>query len=492
LTSSRGKAIAADCSGQFEQPHMPNEIAPQTDSTLTIPVKHFIKGPPIFVASSANVAQAAQVMQSARVGSALVMTEPPGIVTDRDLRGRVLAQGLGPDTPITQIMTQPLKTIDSDSPAFAALRLMLEENIHHIPIVEEGKIIGVISSSDLLFHQATNPIYLRGVIDDLEKPADLAHYGAEIAALVEALFRSGLGAIQISHIVSTLNDALVKRLIALTLAKFGPAPAPYSWIVFGSEGRLEQTLLTDQDNALIYAEESGTAHAYFAAVAKEVVDGLIQAGFPPCAGGFMATNWCKPVAAWQELFTQWTRLPKPDALLDAAIFFDFRAVAGSVSVEPLEQIIAAAKSQKLFLAHMARGALDFYPPLGFFNRLRSEDGKVDLKRGGIAPVVALARVGALAAGSRERSTLERLRVVPASGAFLSSEDATALGEIFPFLFNLRLQQQLNSMATKRAIDHTVPLAELSNLTRRHLKEAFAVIKRIQDAVRAAWQLDRLA
>jgi CBS domain-containing protein len=117
---------------------------------------------------------------------------------------------------------------------------------------------------------------------------------------------------------------------------------------------------------------------------------------------------------------------------------------------------------------------------------------VDLKRGGIAPVVALARVGALAAGSRERSTLERLRVVPASGAFLSSEDATALGEIFPFFFNLRLQQQLNSMATKRAIDHTVPLAELSNLTRRHLKEAFAVIKRIQDAVRAAWQLDRLA
>jgi CBS domain-containing protein len=471
---------------------MPNPNSPQPDSSLTLPVKHLIKGAPIFVASSANVGQAAHVMQAARVGSALIAAESPGIVTDRDLRGRVLAQGLGPDTPITQIMTQPLKTIDSDSPAFAALHLMLEENIHHLPVVEEGKIIGVISSSDLLFHQASNPIYLRDVIDNLENPTDLAHYGAEIAALVEALFRGGLGAIQISQIVSTLNDALVKRLLALALAKFGAAPSPSTWIVFGSEGRLEQTLLTDQDNALIYAEESETAHVYFAAVAKEVVEGLIQAGFPPCAGGFMATNWCKPLAAWQELFTQWTRLPNPDALLDAAIFFDFRAVAGNVSVEPLEQIIAAAKSQKLFLAHMARGALDFYPPLGFFNRLRSEDGNVDLKKGGIVPVVALARVAALAAGSRERSTLERLRVVPASGAFLSREDATALGEIFPFLFNLRLQQQLTSVATKRAIDHTVPLAQLSKLARRHLKEAFVVIKRIQDAVRTGWQLDRLA
>jgi CBS domain-containing protein len=158
---------------------MPTLNSSQPDSTLTLSVKYLIKGAPIFVASNATVAQAAHAMQSARVGSALVATDPPGIVTDRDLRGRVLAQGLGPETPITQIMTRPLKTIDSESPAFVALRLMLEENIHHLPVVEEGKIVGVISSSDLLFHQASNPIYLRGVIDNLEKPADLAHYAAE-------------------------------------------------------------------------------------------------------------------------------------------------------------------------------------------------------------------------------------------------------------------------------------------------------------------------
>src|SRR5919106_1758838 len=458
---------------------------PPPEQNLTLPVKYLVKRAPVSIDADATVGEAARTMQQARIGSILVADDPPGIITDRDLRGRVLAAGLGPETQARQIMTRPLKTLDSDAPVFKALHLMLEEHVHHLALVEEGKIVGVISSTDLLRHEAASAFYLRRALDSLEDPTALPHYSREVAGAVQTLFRGGLGAVQIGQIVSSLNDALVKRLVGLAEQALGPPPASFAWIVFGSEGRLEQTLLTDQDNALIYGEESETAHAYFAAVAREVVDGLIQAGFPPCAGGFMATNWCKPLAAWQELFTQWTRLPKPDALLDAAIFFDFRAVAGTLSLQPLEEIIAAAKSQQLFLAHMARGALDFYPPLGFFNRLRSDHGKVDLKKGGIVPVVALARVAALAAGSRERSTLERLHVVPASGAFLSREDATALGEIFPFLFHLRLQQQLNSVATKRAIDHMVPLAELSNLARRHLKEAFVLIKGIQDAVRAA-------
>ena len=206
----------------------------------------------------------------------------------------------------------------------------------------------------------------------------------------------------------------------------------------------------------------------------------------------MATNWCKPLAPWRELFSQWIRLPKPEALLDAAIFFDFRAVAGNLSLESLDEIIDSAKSQKLFLSHMARGAMDFYPPLGFFNRLRSTNGKVDLKRSGIAPIVGLARVAALAAGSLERSTLERLAVAKTSSALLSHEDATALSDIYPFFFKLRLQAQLKSLAAKRAIDHSVVLADLSILERRHLKEAFVIIKRIQNALVAAWQLDRLA
>ena len=470
---------------------MPNRKSPQPDSTLTLPVRNLIKGTPIFVASNATVSHAAHAMQSARVGSALVATDPPGIVTDRDLRGRVLAQGLGPETPITKIMTRPLKTIDSESPAFAALRLMLEENIHHIPVIEEGKIVGVISSSDLLFHQATNPIYLRGVIDNLEKPADLAHYAAEIATLVQALFRAGLGAIQISQIVSSLNDALVKRLLALTLAKLGATPTPYAWIVFGSEGRLEQTLLTDQDNALIYGEESETAHAYFAAVAREVVDGLIQAGFPPCAGGFMATNWCKPLEEWRRLFAGWVRTPEPQALLDAAIFFDFRSVAGALSLEALEEILSSAGNEKLFIAHMAQTALTLHPPLGFFNRVRSDRGMVDLKLGGIGPIVGLGRLGALAAGSRERSTIERLVTAGKSEAIFSKQDAAALAEMLQFLLQLRLRRQLEALQANLPLNHKVELVSLSALEQRHLKEAFVMIRDVQDDIRARLHIEQI-
>jgi len=186
-------------------------------------------------------------------------------------------------------MSRPLITIDSDAPTFAALRLMLDENIHHLPVTEEGKIIGVISAADVLLRQRQNPLYLRGVIEYWDD-SRAVNYAEEISNLVRTLFNSGLAAIHISQIVSSLNDARVKRLVVLTAEKLGPAPTPFARIVFGSEGRLEQTLLTDQDNALIFQEDSDAAREYFAQLAEQVVGALIKAGFPPCAGGFMATH----------------------------------------------------------------------------------------------------------------------------------------------------------------------------------------------------------
>jgi len=462
------------------------------DSILARPVKQLLRRDPFFVDPAASVAEAARAMQAAGIGSVLIASDPPGIVTDRDLRGRVLAAGREPQTAVSQIMSSPLITLPGTATAFAALRLILEHNIHHLPIVEEKKIIGVLSATDLLFSQSKSPIYLRGFVETVQESADAAAYGAQLGELVDALFQSGLAAIQISQLVSALNDALVKRLVRLAVAKLGAPPTSFAWIVFGSEGRLEQTLLTDQDNALIYGADSEDAQAYFASLARQVVDGLIGAGFPPCAGGFMATRWCKPLASWEQLFTQWIRVPEPQALLDAAIFFDYRGVAGDLSLESLAEIVAGAGSQRSFLSHLARGAMDFFPPLGFFNRLRSENGAVDLKKSGIAPIVGLARVAALATGSRERSTLGRLSAARSSAAPFSGDDATSLGEIFRFLFQLRLQGQLQARRAGRPIDHRVHLASLSSATRRQLKDALVAIKRIQIAIRAAWNLDALA
>jgi CBS domain-containing protein len=470
---------------------MPPPDFPQPENNLGLPVKYLVKRTPVFVEPVATVAQAARTMREAFIGSVLVADDPPGIVTDRDLRGRVLAAGLGPETPVRQVMTRPLKTLDSDAPVFTALHLMLEEHIHHLALVEEGKIIGVISSTDLLRHEATGPFYLRRTLDSVEDPTALAHYSREVAGTVQTLFRGGLGAVQIGRIVSSLNDALVKRLVGLAEQALGPPPTNFAWIVFGSEGRLEQTLLTDQDNALVYEDASSEAPTYFAALAKQVVDGLIQVGFPLCPGGYMATNWCKPRNEWQSLFASWVRTPAPRALLGAAIFFDFRPVAGSLSLAPLEDILAAAATEKLFIAHAAQEALTWGPPLGFFNWVRSDHGMVDLKKGAIGPIVNLARVGGLAAGSRERSTLERLAVAGKSGGILKKEDTVVLAETFQFLLHLRLRQQLTALQTNQPIDHKVRLDALSTLERRHLKEAFITIRQVQDDVRASQHLDRM-
>ena len=460
--------------------------SPTSAQNLAVPVKFLVTGPPLFVEADATIQQAARRMVEANAGSVLVATDPPGIITDRDLRGRVLAAGLGPATRAADVMSRPLLTLDSDSPVFAAMLRMLEQNIHHLALVEEGEVIGMISSSDLLRHQAQSPLYLRRRLQEAEAVADMAQYADDVAHTVESLFHGGLGAAQIGRIISSLNDALTHRLVALAEAELGPPPTPYAWIVFGSEGRSEQMLLTDQDNALIYAEDVPGAAGYFSALAAKVVDGLLHAGFPPCPGGYMATNWCMPLVDWEALFTKWIRTPEPQALMEAGIFFDFRRVYGTLALEPLEEILADAHKNGIFIAHLVRAAQDFNPPLGFFGRIRSEGGKIDIKQGGIAPIVGLARACALAAGSRERSTLERLTVAANAGT-ISRVGAENLAETFQFLLRLRLRQQLADLQAGETPSNLLTLDALSGMEQRHLKDALVNIRQMQDGIGAAFQ-----
>jgi CBS domain-containing protein len=464
---------------------------PLAEQNLTLAVKYLIKRAPVFVDADATVGDAAKAMQRAQIGSVLVADDPPGIITDRDLRGRVLAAGEGSTTPAQRVMSRPLKTLDSEAPVVDALRLMLDENIHHLVLVEEGQIVGLVSASDLLHFQASSPFFLQRTLEDLEDSGVVVHYAREVAAIVESLFRGGLSATEIGRIVSSLNDSLVKRLVRIAQRKLGPTPTDFAWIVFGSEGRFEQTLLTDQDNALIYGDASESAHGYFAALAQQVVDGLIQVGFPPCAGGFMATRWCKPLAEWCELFTAWIRTPQPQALLDAATFFDFRVAAGGLSLTPLETIVASAREEKVFIAQLVNDALGFGPPLGFLGRLRAERGRIDLKKSGLLPIVGLARAAALASGSRERSTLGRLEAAGKAGTILSPGDTSPLAEIFQFLLFLRLRRQLAALETNQPLDHCVHVSTLSTLEHRRLKDGFVMLKRIQAGIRATLPIGRM-
>jgi CBS domain-containing protein len=448
---------------------------------LTTPVIRLASGDPVFVDRDATIGEAARIMRDRRVGSVLVKGDPPGIVTDRDLRSRVLAERRGPDVPVRDVMSAPLKTFAADAPLFEALLYLLEERIHHLALVREGGIVGVVTHTDLLRHHVKSPSYLLKRIDKVSSPDDLAGYAEEVAGMVEALTWSGVEAVEVGRIVASLNDAVVQALLVHAERELGQPPCPYAWMVFGSEGRGEQALITDQDNALVYRDESATAKAYFGRFADLVVDGLIRASFPPCRGGFMATNWNRSLAGWERLFERWTREPDPQALLEVANFFDFREIHGGLDLEPLRVRVREAARKKVFLAQLAKASLGMRPPLGLFHRIRQEDSGVDLKKGGLMPILGVARVHALEAGSDERSTLGRLRAAAAAGT-LSEDGAETLEEGFRFLFRLRLATQLAAKRRGEEPTNRVRLETLSALERRHLKDTFQHIRTMQEAM----------
>ncbi|MEO1087552.1 MAG: DUF294 nucleotidyltransferase-like domain-containing protein, partial [Acidobacteriota bacterium] len=331
------------------------------------PVEELCAGPPVTVELGARSADAARRMRAARVSSVLVIGpggELAGIVTDRDLRARVLAEDRGPETPVREIMSSPVATVDAGVTGSEALLELLRRGVHHLPVVRDDEIIGVVTPTDLQPSRRRCPQSLYKRIEVADRAADLATYADDVADMVQHLHASRLAATDVGRVVAALGDTLAVRLLTLAEADLGPPPCAYAWIVFGSEGRREQSLLTDQDNALVYADATEEAADYFRALAGRVVDDLQAVGIPPCAGGFMATNWCRPLAEWRRLFRKWIDEPEPEALLEAANFFDFRSLAGGLDTGPLEETIATAAHHRLFLAQMAKTCLDLRPPLG--------------------------------------------------------------------------------------------------------------------------------
>ncbi|HUO83857.1 MAG TPA: DUF294 nucleotidyltransferase-like domain-containing protein [Thermoanaerobaculia bacterium] len=450
--------------------------------SLARPVADLIHRQPVFVGPDATVVEAARVMSRERTSSVLVSSAPLGILTDRDLRNRVLANGYDPATPVRDVMSSPVITIPSKMTLFQALVLMLEEKIHHLPIEEDGAIIGVVKDTDLLRHQVKSPLYLLRLLERLEKPEDFPGFASEMMAMVDILYQGDLDALDIGRVVASLHDAATVRLIRAAENELGPPPTPFSWIAFGSGGRMEQALLTDQDNALIYQTESAAAKSYFEKLADRVVGGMVKLGVPRCPGGFMATRWRMSLHEWERQFGDWIRTPDETALIDAANFFDFRPVYGALPVESLQAIIDDAQNRKLFLGRMAKNAVGFRPPLGLFRRIREESEGIDLKKGGIIPVVALGRLYALEHGIRERSTVDRLRIAAGRKDGISREGEELLREAFRFLLHIRLSRQLQARREGSPVTNLVHLDELTPLQRRHLRDAFVAVAEQQNAV----------
>lgn len=458
---------------------------------LGTPVGQLPFAPPERIGAAETIGAAARRMRDAGVSSLVVEGDPPGILTDRDLRSRVLAEGRGPATLVSEVATRPMRTIGARSTLFETLLFMLDEHVHHAPIEESGSIVGIITDTDLLRLQARTPLYLLRNVERMSIRHDLPRYSLEVAAMVEALHWGGLDAVQIGPVVSRINETLISRLLTSAEERLGKPPAPYAFVVFGSEGRREQTLLTDQDNALVYADEGKAHHEYFAALAHNVANDLFAAGFPPCPGGFMATHWNRSLSAWGDLFRSWVETPEPRALMEALNFFDFRRAFGGLDLAPLDARLLCGGREQLFLAHLARASLALSPPLGPFRHIRQQDGGVDLKKGGIVPIVGLARLYALEAQSAARGTLARLDAAAEAGT-LSRSGAATLSEAFRFLMRIRLTVQLRALKRGDHPDNRAPLDDLSPLERQQLKDVFLAIREIQQATALRYAVQRLA
>jgi CBS domain-containing protein len=453
------------------------------------PIGELLRRPPVRVPATASVGEAARLMREHHVSSVLVDDEPPAIVTDRDFRNRVLAEGLGPETPLRSVYSMPLRTIPEETPIYAAWEALLESGVHHLPLTRGREIVGVLTSNDVLKATAQGPVAVLRRVERLATRDSLPGYAGKVAEMASSLLAGGLDTGVIASFVARLNGALLQRILRWAEADLGPAPCRWAWMVFGSEGRMEQTLLTDQDNALVYEEDSAEARRWFHAIAERANADLEAAGFPRCPGGYMAREWCFTMPEWRARFQAWVDDPSPQALLHAAIFFDFRRAYGTLDLDPLEDILQRGKNVHMFVAGMAKAALGFRPPTGLRLRLKS-DSEVDLKFHGISPIVFLARCYAVECGAHERHTLARLDAA-VRAELIGPDVRDTLREAYRFLLDLRLREQIRMIADGKTPVNTISLAGLSSVERSRLKEAFREIRSWQEKAAFHYRTDLL-
>ena len=459
-----------------------------------------ITRPPLVSEADDTIRSAAELMAEERASSVLVRADGDfGIVTDRDLRTKVVAQGLSVSGPVRDIMSFPVHSLPPEALVDQVLLDMLDRGIHHLPIVDDrGRVLGVLTDTDVLGLERRRPFVLRTRIERAATVDEVAGLGRELPESVATLVAARVDPVDIGHIVALLVDAMTDRLLQVAIAELGVPPVPWAWIALGSEARREQALMTDQDHALAYDE--GREHdGYFAALAERVVEGLEASGIPRCRNEVIASEppWRRPLSEWAAAFDQWMQARDPGPVALTTIAFDYRVVAGTLEAEPvLDGTVGSARDRPQFLRRVARTALDFRPPLGFRGaivvlREGEHAGTLDLKQRGLVPVVDLARLFALAGGIPAKRTLDRLRGAEGAGV-IDGETRSGLEEAYRVILNARMEHQARQMAAKESPDNFIDPGELGPIERARLKDAFGVIAHVQHEVARRYSFSRLS
>ena len=446
-------------------------------------------GPPVTVDRQAPLRAAAASMVDKHIGSLLIVDDddrPSGILTERDL---LRASAAGTDAlsqlAVGDAMTSPVEVMDSGEMLYRALGRMTRRAIRHLCVVDvDGRAVGMVSQRDLLGHRARAVSALGDAIEDAHDGPALAAIHGQLPAVAEALTDDGLGGIEVARVVSNEVRALTGRAAAITARRLGPAPAPWCVIVLGSAGRGESLLSADQDNALVHG--GGGDDPWFAELGAGIAALLDEAGIPLCTGGVMASKpaWRGTQDAWRSRVDSWFSRAAPEDLLNVDIFFDMVPVAGdsSCAQDLRREAIAAASGSTPFIALLAESVSRLAPSLGLFGRLPVDNGRIDLKRHGLLPVVSMARVLALKVGSAARSTPERIEAAVAANR-LTPGDARRLVAAHRELMTVVLEQQLADLEAGVKPSSRVEVARLDRDARGRLSGYLKDIAAIVEGVR---------
>ncbi len=455
------------------------------------------------------IREAASLMSARNVGSVLIVDDarrPLGIVTDSDLRSKVVAEGRDVSGSIADIMSSPVLTVDDQTTISSMVATVMKRHLHHFAVTEDGTastpVVGIVSEHDILKTQGSHPTVILSEIGKARTKERLRTLRDQAEELLRRYLEDEVGMGFVSNMISEINDALIRRAIRLSLDDLAAAgaapPVSFCWLALGSEGREEQLLRTDQDNAIVYADPSdgdaGVAERFFLELGERVVDVLVAAGFERCPGDVMASNpkWNQPLSQWKKYFNGWIREPEQVAVMHTNIFFDFRPVAGDTALasELKAHIFEQVSSQRSFLGFFAKHATQNPPPLSFFRNMiveRSGEHRdaFDIKARAMMPLADAARVLVYDFGiDMYGSTAERWERIAETNenlARLSGEAAMA----YETLMRIRALEGLERGTSGRYVH----IDELNKLERQTLRSTFSVVKDVQLMLTSRYRTD---
>ncbi|MCG6910090.1 MAG: DUF294 nucleotidyltransferase-like domain-containing protein [Deltaproteobacteria bacterium] len=459
------------------------------------PIAHIYTKKPIFGHVDLTIRDAANLMVEYRISSLFIKDDEGkcvGVLTEKDLTRKVVVYAWDVNRPVSEVMSFPVHTISSQALVFEALMKMMQEGIRHLAIMDsDEEVVGILSNRDILAAQGQSPVFLIRELVNAASMEEIINRHDRLPKQVRSLITSGAQAKNLTRFITTVSDTILKKLLEFALKEMGPPPVKFVFMILGSEGRNEQTLKTDQDNAIIFEdvpeEDLKATRTYFLALGEKVCGMLDDAGYDLCTGEVMAKNpkWCQPLSQWKAYFSNWIHTAEAENLLKASIFFDFRGGYGETAlIDSLRQhLFLTLGGWSGFFRHLSENALHFKPPIGFFGNFVVEHkgenkDKFDIKSA-MTPIVDFARIYALKNNISETNTLERLEQLRIKQV-LKQKEYEELEKAYSFLLQIRFVRQVTAiMDEKGKPDNFINPKSLTRIEQKMLKEIFTRVENFQ-------------